>query len=115
MCNRPSGWSSSSPSYGSNAGQAGNLGPARPPSSEQHETRIRQGYGCNLQAVGVLGGGILEAGGIEEGIQATMLLGEYVNDPARDHGTPMQRHAAFMTGYNSGVPASCDTWLLDSY
>jgi predicted metalloprotease len=59
--------------------------------------------------------GILEAGDIEEGIQATMLLGDNeLNDPGH-HGTPMQRHAAFIAGYNSGIPASCDSWLLDSY
>ena len=27
----------------------------------------------------------------------------------------MQRHAAFIAGYNSGIPASGDSWLLDSY
>jgi predicted metalloprotease len=59
--------------------------------------------------------GILEAGDIEEGIQATMLLGDYnFNDP-NHHGTPEQRSKAFMAGYNSGVPASCDPWLTDSY
>lgn len=59
--------------------------------------------------------GILEAGDIEEGIQATMLLGDYSTNPDGHHGTPMQRHYAFMAGYNSGVPSSCDPWLLDAY
>ncbi|MGY3320790.1 putative metalloprotease [Arthrobacter sp. TE12232] len=59
--------------------------------------------------------GILEAGDIEEAIQATMLVGDYNTSSRGHHGTPMQRHAAFMTGYNSGAPASCDPWLLDSY
>lgn len=59
--------------------------------------------------------GILEAGDIEEGIQTTTVLGDYkFNDPGH-HGTPEQRSKAFMTGYNSGIPASCDPWLMDSY
>lgn len=59
--------------------------------------------------------GILEAGDIEEGIQVMMLLGDYAfNDPGH-HGTPEQRSKAFMTGYNSGLSGSCNSWLMDSY
>lgn len=59
--------------------------------------------------------GVLEAGDIEEGIQAAMSAGDYdFNNPAH-HGTPEQRAAAFMAGYNSGVPLGCDPWLTDSY
>jgi predicted metalloprotease len=31
------------------------------------------------------------------------------------HGTPEQRRDAFLTGWNSGVPVECDTYLLGDY
>jgi predicted metalloprotease len=59
--------------------------------------------------------GILEAGDIEEGIEAAMLLGDYKFTDPDHHSTPEQRARAFSAGYNSGVPANCDPWLLESY
>ncbi|WP_306923053.1 neutral zinc metallopeptidase [Arthrobacter globiformis] len=80
-----------------------------------YKTELHADCWAGVWANSALHEGILEAGDIEEGIQATMLMGDYAfNDPAH-HGTPEQRSKAFMTGYKSGVPASCDPWLTESY
>lgn len=59
--------------------------------------------------------GILEAGDVEEAVQTANLIGDYAFQDAGHHGTPRERQAAFMSGYNSGVPSSCDRWLTDDY
>lgn len=59
--------------------------------------------------------GYLEGTDVEEAQQAGRLAGDYsVTDP-QHHGTPQQRVDAFMSGYNTGTPTSCDPWLLESY
>ena len=55
--------------------------------------------------------GLLEPGDFEEALASTELAGEYSTDPTKHHGTPEERLEAFMTGYNSGVPISCDKYL----
>lgn len=59
--------------------------------------------------------GILEAGDIEEGIAATQVLGDFEFSNPDHHGTPDQRTAAFMTGYNTGSSASCQPILTGAY
>lgn len=59
--------------------------------------------------------GYLQGGDVEEAMQAGRLVGDYQYTNPQHHGTPQQRVDAFMTGYNSGVPSTCDTWLLSNY
>ncbi|MDQ0616758.1 neutral zinc metallopeptidase [Arthrobacter globiformis] len=60
--------------------------------------------------------GYLQGTDVEEAQQAGRLVGDYSFDkPQRHHGTPQQRVDAFMTGYNTGTPTSCDPWLLNDY
>lgn len=80
-----------------------------------YKTELHADCWAGVWANSAFAEGILEAGDIEEAIQTAMLTGDYeFNDPGH-HGTPEQRSKAFMTGYNSGIPASCDPWLTDSY
>jgi predicted metalloprotease len=55
--------------------------------------------------------GILEPGDIAEALDAAALVGEYEFDDPNHHGTPAERQNAFMTGYNSGQPPACNTFL----
>jgi len=55
--------------------------------------------------------GILEPGDIEEAVQTTMDVGDYETGAPGHHGTPEQRSAAFLTGYESGEPAGCEGYL----
>lgn len=55
--------------------------------------------------------GVLEAGDAEEGIAATQVLGDFDFSNPDHHGTPDQRTAAFMVGYNTGSSASCQPIL----
>ncbi|GGW87987.1 hypothetical protein GCM10010350_85020 [Streptomyces galilaeus] len=59
--------------------------------------------------------GILEAGDIDEAIKTTLDIGGYNFEDEKFHGTPEQRREAFLTGWNSGVPVQCDTYLLSQY
>ncbi|BCW45194.1 hypothetical protein [Arthrobacter sp. StoSoilB5] len=54
---------------------------------------------------------------MDKSLQIPMLtlLGDYHFQDPGHHGTPDQRSKAFMAGYNSGVPASCDPWLVNNY
>jgi uncharacterized protein len=55
--------------------------------------------------------GILEFGDPEEGAATSAAVGDYeVNDP-NHHGTPAERAAAWMLGYNTGDPAECGSYL----
>jgi predicted metalloprotease len=55
--------------------------------------------------------GLLEPGDVEEAIEAANLLGDYAFADPLHHGTPAERRQAFIDGYNSGAPQSCDTYL----
>lgn len=59
--------------------------------------------------------GILEPGDVEEGQQSALLFGDYAFTEPGHHGTPQQRTEAFLSGYNSGSPSSCDPWLTAEY
>jgi predicted metalloprotease len=55
--------------------------------------------------------GLLEPGDVEEAIEAADLLGDYAFADPQHHGTPAERRQAFVEGYNTGAPRSCDTYL----
>ncbi|MCU1585602.1 MAG: hypothetical protein JWM49_2158 [Microbacteriaceae bacterium] len=82
---------------------------------ETYKTELHADCWAGIWANSAYYEGILEAGDIEEAFQTTLDVGDYeFNDPEH-HGTPQQRSSAFMAGYNSGVPASCDTFLTSNY
>ena len=56
--------------------------------------------------------GILDDGDIEEALQTALDMGDYAIDDPLHHGTPAQRSDAFMTGYDSGDPDDCESYLL---
>jgi uncharacterized protein len=53
----------------------------------------------------------LEDGDIQEALDATLAVGDFNVDNPNHHGTPEQRQAAWRTGFDSGDPASCDSYL----
>lgn len=56
--------------------------------------------------------GILDGDDIDQGITAASFFGDTdFGDAAGHHGTPEERVTAFMTGYDSGRPAACGTYL----
>ncbi|MGX5213762.1 neutral zinc metallopeptidase [Streptomyces violaceus] len=59
--------------------------------------------------------GLLEAGDIHEAVKTTLDIGGYNFEDVQFHGTPEQRRGAFLAGWDSGVPAECDTYLLRDY
>jgi predicted metalloprotease len=59
---------------------------------------------------------ILDANDLDELAAIIERIGDYLSeDDPRHHGTPQQRYDAFMTGYNRGDPAACDSWLDADY
>ena len=63
--------------------------------------------------------GLLEQGDIEEGIAAASAFGDdaiqmmdrgVINEASFTHGSSQQRAKWFMSGYESGEMAACDTW-----
>jgi predicted metalloprotease len=53
----------------------------------------------------------LDAGDIDEAVNAASSVGDYDFDQQGHHGTPEERTSAFMTGYNSGQGDSCTLGL----
>ena len=56
----------------------------------------------------------LEAGDIDEAINAASAVGDYDYDQQGHHGTPEERTSAFATGYNSGQGNTCTLELPGS-
>ena len=57
--------------------------------------------------------GKLEDGDLQEGLDTALAVGDF-SDSEGHHGTPEQRADAFNTGYDSGSPSSCDTYMDSS-
>jgi uncharacterized protein len=53
----------------------------------------------------------LEDGDIQEALGSALAVGDFNSSSPGHHGTPDQREAAWKTGFDSGAPSSCDTYL----
>ncbi len=62
-----------------------------------------------------LDAGQLEEGDPDEAVWAAARVGDYAYDNPTHHGTPDQRVAAFLVGYDNGQPIACDEVLLGQY
>ena len=56
--------------------------------------------------------GLLDDDDIREGLETAWNIGDLNFDHEDHHGTPDQRATAFIEGFKSGKPLSCDRWLL---
>ncbi|HEV2786248.1 MAG TPA: neutral zinc metallopeptidase [Solirubrobacteraceae bacterium] len=52
--------------------------------------------------------GLLEPGDLEEATNAALAVGDFDVGNAHHHGTPQERRAALLTGYETGRPARCE-------
>ena len=52
--------------------------------------------------------GLLEPGDLEEATNAALAVGDFDVGNAQHHGTPRERRAALLTGYESGDPGRCE-------
>jgi predicted metalloprotease len=57
---------------------------------------------------------VLEGNDIDEAVTTASAVGDYEFTNPGHHGTPEQRSAAFMVGYNSGDSGSCTLELADT-
>jgi predicted metalloprotease len=55
--------------------------------------------------------GHLQEGDIEEAINTALAVGDFDVSNAQHHGTPEQRRAAWLLGFESGEPARCDRYV----
>ena len=55
--------------------------------------------------------GLLEPGDLEEATNAALAVGDFDIGNAQHHGTPQERRAALLAGYESGEPARCNAFL----
>jgi predicted metalloprotease len=53
----------------------------------------------------------LETGDVQEALDTVLAVGDFNAGNPGHHGTPDQREAAWKTGFESGAPSSCDTYL----
>lgn len=51
--------------------------------------------------------GLLEPGDIEEAIGTALAVGDFDTNDAQHHGTPDERRAAWLRGFESGRPSDC--------
>jgi hypothetical protein len=51
--------------------------------------------------------GKLQPGDVQEAISTVMAVGDFDLNNPQHHGTPEQRRAAWLIGYESGDPARC--------
>ena len=62
-------------------------------------------------AYSVFAQGDLAPGDLEEATNAALAVGDFDVGNARHHGTPQERRAALLLGYESGEPARCERFL----
>jgi predicted metalloprotease len=55
--------------------------------------------------------GRLDDGDVQEALDAALAVGDFDTANPGHHGTPDQREEAWSTGFQSGDPSSCDTYL----
>jgi predicted metalloprotease len=55
--------------------------------------------------------GRLEAGDVEEALDAALAVGDFDTANPGHHGTPEQRREAWGTGFEAGDPGACSTYL----
>ena len=55
--------------------------------------------------------GLLEPGDLEEATNAALAVGDFDVGNAQHHGTPQERRAALLTGYESGDPRRCEQFV----
>jgi predicted metalloprotease len=55
--------------------------------------------------------GHLEPGDIQEAVGTTLAVGDFDYGSANHHGTPEERRAAWLTGFESGDPSACSTFV----
>jgi len=56
----------------------------------------------------------LDAGDVEEGVNAALAVGDFDEGAPQHHGTPEQRASAWKTGFDAGDPSACDQYLTAS-
>ena len=55
--------------------------------------------------------GLLEPGDLEEATNAALAVGDFDVGNAQHHGTPQERRAALLAGYETGEPARCNAFV----
>ena len=55
--------------------------------------------------------GLLDAGDVEEAMDAALAIGDFDFTLRGHHGTPEERHAAWKLGYETGNAAECNRYL----
>ena len=55
--------------------------------------------------------GRLESGDVEEALDAALAVGDFDTASPGHHGTPEQRREAWSTGFETGAPGACSTYL----
>jgi predicted metalloprotease len=55
--------------------------------------------------------GLLEPGDLEEATNAALAVGDFDVGNAQHHGTPQERRAALLVGYETGEPARCNAFV----
>jgi predicted metalloprotease len=57
------------------------------------------------------GKGQLDAGDMQEGLDAALAVGDFDILNPQHHGTPQERRDALLTGFRAGSPSACDRYL----
>lgn len=66
---------------------------------------------AGVWAYSVFAEGAVTSADIEEAAQAALAVGDFDIGNAQHHGTPQERRAALLTGFDSGRPSACDQYL----
>jgi uncharacterized protein len=53
----------------------------------------------------------LDPGDVDEALNAALAVGDFAADNPGHHGTPEQREEAWTTGFESGDPSACNTYM----
>ena len=56
--------------------------------------------------------GRLDDGDVEEAVRTAFAVGDFDTTNPQHHGTPDQRQDAWLSGYESGDPSSCRSFVL---